>query len=63
MEFNVDDRVRSLKWPGEVGRISGRIEPGGEANEDSSEPRLFVRWDGTSFEDEVEADEIERSES
>ncbi|MCA1191681.1 hypothetical protein [Saccharopolyspora sp. 6V] len=62
MDFTVGDRVRSLRWADHEGRISGRIEPGGEANEDIDQPRLIVRWDGARFtEDEVEPDEIERT--
>ncbi|MCA1185769.1 hypothetical protein LCD36_04790 [Saccharopolyspora sp. 6T] len=61
MDFTVGDRVRSLRWADHESRISGRIEPGGETNEYSDQPRLFVHFDGTSFEREVEPDEIERT--
>jgi hypothetical protein len=41
------DRVLSLRWTGAAGQIT-RVRHG----------RIFVRWDGTNFEDEVSVWEI-----
>ncbi|WP_277955453.1 hypothetical protein [Saccharopolyspora soli] len=38
--------------------MTNRIDPGEEANEDGVEPRLFVHWDETSFEDEVDVEDL-----
>ncbi len=57
-EYEIGDRVLSLRCSGVTGYISHRIEPGGTDNEDSISPRLFVIWDDAPTEDEVERDDL-----
>lgn len=59
--YEPEEEITSTRWPDTTGRITKTIAPGAEGNEDGTEPRLFAHWDGTHFEDEVEASDIEPS--
>lgn len=45
LNLQAGDRVESLQWKGTMGRITG-----------VDGCRVFVHWDGTSFEDESTID-------
>lgn len=44
------DRVESIRWPGIHGSVTNRAGK-----------RVFVHWDGTSFDDEAALDELKPS--